>query len=342
MEQRSGLLPGARLEQAPERERRRGARPRGEGGTGAGKPGLSPRSHGDHPRPIPARDASVCTSVETSAANSRLTGHAASGRRTTVMSRRLRFHLSVDGLARTRLAHSPLWEAVFSLRAVADPTASTLHEPWAVAARSRLDGIDVDTLLALWTPCAAVPDFLTPPPVSSRPQFDEELRRVRATPPEQIRRDLQVTYQDALPPGLESVYRRPGSGIDRLVRLRRRLLGARARRPLAAAPARPRGRRRLPHPRARGRRRDGRVRRPPRARRLGERRCRDRLAGGRATTTGSTSTTGGSCSCRAPSSGPSWRRCSVSPPSRRSSIRHGESARSGRPSRPSARRRSRP
>ena len=115
------------------------------------------------------------------------------------MSRRLRFHLSVDGLARTRLAHSPLWEAVFSLRAVADPTASSLHEPWAVAARSRLDGIDVDTLLALWTPCAAVPDFLTPPPVSSRPQFDEELRRVRATPPEQIRRDLQVTYRGRAP-----------------------------------------------------------------------------------------------------------------------------------------------
>ena len=135
------------------------------------------------------------------------------------MSRRLRFHLSVDGLARTRLAHSPLWEAIFSLRAVADPTASTLHEPWAVAALSRLDGIDVDTLLALWTPCAAVPDFLTPPPVSSRPQFDEELRRVRATPPEQIKRDLQVTYQDSLPPGLESLYRRPGSGIDKLVRL---------------------------------------------------------------------------------------------------------------------------
>jgi DNA-binding transcriptional ArsR family regulator len=135
------------------------------------------------------------------------------------MSRRLRFHLSVDGLARTRLAHSPLWEAIFSLRAVGDPTASALHEPWAVAARSRLDGIDVDTLLALWTPCAAVPDFLTPPPVTGRPQFDEELRRVRKTSPEQIRRDLQVTYQDALPPGLEPVYRRPGSGIDRLVQL---------------------------------------------------------------------------------------------------------------------------
>ncbi len=135
------------------------------------------------------------------------------------MSRRLRFHLSVDGLARTRLAHSPLWEAVFSLRAVADPAASGLHEPWALSARSRLDGVDLETLLALWTPCSAVPDFLTPPPLSSRPQFGEELRRVRATPPEQIRRDLSLTYGDALPPGLDALYRKPGSGIDRLVRL---------------------------------------------------------------------------------------------------------------------------
>ena len=240
-------------------------------------------------------DASVCTWVETSAANSRLTRHAASGRRTTVMSRRLRFHLSVDGLARTRLAHSPLWEAVFSLRAVADPTASTLHEPWAVAARSRLDGIDVDTLLALWTPCAAVPDFLTPPPVSSRPQFDEELRRVRATPPEQIRRDLQVTYRGRAPAGARVGVPQAGLRHRPARAAARRLLGARPRRPLAPAPARPRGRRRLPHPRARGRRRDGRVRRPARARRLGERRCRDRLAGGQPTTIGSRSTIGGSC-----------------------------------------------
>ena len=71
---------------------------------------------------------------------------------------------------------------------------------------------------------------------SSRPQFDEELRRVRATPPEQIRRDLQVTYEDELRRA-QSLYRRPGSGIDQLVRLDQRLLGARARRPLAPAPA---------------------------------------------------------------------------------------------------------
>ena len=86
------------------------------------------------------------------------------------MSKRLRFHLSVDGLARTRLAHSPLWEAIFSLRAISDPAASGLHEPWATSARTRLDGIDVETLLSLWTPCGAVPDFLTPVPLSSRPE----------------------------------------------------------------------------------------------------------------------------------------------------------------------------
>jgi DNA-binding transcriptional ArsR family regulator len=135
------------------------------------------------------------------------------------MSRRLRFHLSVDGLARTRLAHSPLWEAVFSLRAVADPAASGLHEPWAVAARSRLDGVDLDTLVALWTPCGAVPDFLTPLPASTRPRFGDELRRVWKTEPEQIKRDLSLTYGESLPAGLEKLYKKPGAGIDRLVQL---------------------------------------------------------------------------------------------------------------------------
>ena len=74
-------------------------------------------------------------------------------------------------------------------------------------------------MLALWTPCGAVPDFLTPLPLSSRPRFGDELRRVRATPPEQIKRDLALTYGDALPAGLEKLYRRPGSGIDGVVRL---------------------------------------------------------------------------------------------------------------------------
>jgi hypothetical protein len=135
------------------------------------------------------------------------------------MGRRLRLHLSVDGLARTRLAHSPLMEAVFSLRTLADPASSPLHAPWALAARSRLDGIDVETLLSLWTPCAAVPDFLTPPPLTASPQLAEELERVRATPAEQIRRDLSVTYQDALPPGLERLYRKPAAGVETLARL---------------------------------------------------------------------------------------------------------------------------
>ncbi len=134
------------------------------------------------------------------------------------MSKRLRFHLSVDGLARTRLAHSPLWEAIFSLRAIADPAASGLHEPWATSARTRLDGIDIETLLSLWTPCGSVPDFLTPLPLSSRPRFGDELRRIRETPPEQIKRDLALTY-DELPPGLQGLNRRTGSGLDRLVRL---------------------------------------------------------------------------------------------------------------------------
>jgi DNA-binding transcriptional ArsR family regulator len=128
-------------------------------------------------------------------------------------------HLSVDGLAGTRLAHSPLLETVFSLRSLADPDICPLHQPWAVGARSRLDGIDVETLLALWTPCRAAPDFLTPPPPPGRQTILDELDRVRATPGEQVRRDLKLTYGDVLPRPLERLYKRPAAGVDTLVRL---------------------------------------------------------------------------------------------------------------------------
>ena len=135
------------------------------------------------------------------------------------MGRRLRLHLSVDGLARTRLAHSPLWETVFSLRVLRDPGASSLHAPWALAARSRLDGIDHETLLSLWSPCAAAPDFLTPAPLSTGSPIDEELDRVLETPAEQVKRDLALTFEDSLPPGLETLYRKPSAGLERLVQL---------------------------------------------------------------------------------------------------------------------------
>lgn len=135
------------------------------------------------------------------------------------MSGRLRFQLSVDGLARTRLVYSPLWETVFSLRTLADPGDGGVHAPWARSARSRLDGIDAETLLALWTPTALVPDFLTPTPTPGRPSLADELERIRRTPARQVRQELALTYQDSLPPGLEQLARRPSRGLDRLVHL---------------------------------------------------------------------------------------------------------------------------
>jgi biotin operon repressor len=135
------------------------------------------------------------------------------------MGRRLRLQLSVDGLARTRLAHSPLWETVFSLRVLGDPAAAPLHGPWVLSARSRLDGVDYEPLLALWSTCGAAPDFLTPLPLPGRGRIDEELDRVRATPAEQVRRDLALTYGDTLPPCFEALFRKPTAGLERLVAL---------------------------------------------------------------------------------------------------------------------------
>ena len=42
----------------------------------------------------------------------------------------VRFVFTVEDLARTRFAISPMWEAVHSLAALRDPSTAALHVPW--------------------------------------------------------------------------------------------------------------------------------------------------------------------------------------------------------------------
>jgi DNA-binding transcriptional ArsR family regulator len=134
----------------------------------------------------------------------------------------VRFELGVEDLARTRFAISPLAETVHSLRAASDPSRHTLYLPWLRAIRRGLDGLDMDLLLALVGPARgadrflsgasrAVPDFLTPVPDRFVARLDEELARVRATPPAIVRRHLLATHApDPVPDPLAAVTR-PGT-----------------------------------------------------------------------------------------------------------------------------------
>lgn len=110
------------------------------------------------------------------------------------------FRLSVEDLANTRFAISPLMETVCSLWALRDPGRYALHLPWLRSVRPGLDALDTRLLMSLVGPTRALPDFLTPRPTVFAPDIDDELATAAATPLDVVRRDLVATHApDGLP-----------------------------------------------------------------------------------------------------------------------------------------------
>src|SRR5215207_10288768 len=100
--------------------------------------------------------------------------------------------LSTEDLTKVRLAPSPLWETVFSFWVLMHPHRYTLHAPWATRARRVLAGTDLSPLVAAMCLEKHCPDFLSPPPDDSVATFEEELERVRATPPEVVFEEVEA------------------------------------------------------------------------------------------------------------------------------------------------------
>jgi len=110
----------------------------------------------------------------------------------------IRIHLSADDLSEIRFAFSPIWELGMSIKkALADPSKHALHLPWVTQARRDLAGHDVGLLFDLipheshW-----VPDFLTPPPETPFPEFEEELERVVSTPIDTVRTEMELLREE--------------------------------------------------------------------------------------------------------------------------------------------------
>ncbi|POM24193.1 Helix-turn-helix domain protein [Actinomadura rubteroloni] len=102
----------------------------------------------------------------------------------------IEFGFAPGDVARVRFAFSPLWEAVRSLRVLADPSGHALHLPWVRTVAPKLRGLDLAPLRALIPPAGYIPDFLTPPPGSPLPDFAAELARVAATPPATVAEEI--------------------------------------------------------------------------------------------------------------------------------------------------------
>ncbi len=128
------------------------------------------------------------------------------------------FELTVEDLADTRFAISPLQETVFSLWALCDPGRHALHLPWRRSVLGSLQALDTRLLLALVGESLALPDFLTPRPSEFSPTFEEQLSGVRATSLDLVRRDLLATHSGSqLPDILYEVTSREDGPVLRLL-----------------------------------------------------------------------------------------------------------------------------
>jgi DNA-binding transcriptional ArsR family regulator len=122
-----------------------------------------------------------------------------------------------DDLLHTRFAISPLFELQASVAAIRDPGAHSVHLPWVRAARERLAGFDYAMLDALLPDRGYAPDFFAPPPRSPLPDVAEELERVRATAPAQVRRELGWRFEGDIPAVVRPLVDDPARGVEALV-----------------------------------------------------------------------------------------------------------------------------
>jgi DNA-binding transcriptional ArsR family regulator len=98
------------------------------------------------------------------------------------------------GAHRVRFAILPAEELVGAVRAAAMPDRNPVHRLWAREARGRLAKLDVDLLVATVTGEDYFPDFLTPPPTGATTTLDEQLQRLRETPPRQVALELAMAF----------------------------------------------------------------------------------------------------------------------------------------------------
>jgi DNA-binding transcriptional ArsR family regulator len=104
----------------------------------------------------------------------------------------VRFIFSVEDLALTRFAISPMWELVRSVLALRDPSHAALHLPWLRSLSGRLHGLALERVSALNPPRGYSPDFLVPLPSGPLGDIDDDLAALRATPIAHIRADMTL------------------------------------------------------------------------------------------------------------------------------------------------------
>lgn len=132
----------------------------------------------------------------------------------------LTIRFSPSDLASVRFTVSPLielWQSVCALQA---PVAPSPPSSWLADARARVSDLDFETLCALAPGCRPPPGFVHPPSDGPSGKLERELARMLAAPPDQVRREISLTYPET---GVPAVLRRfvetPATAVRELAEL---------------------------------------------------------------------------------------------------------------------------
>jgi DNA-binding transcriptional ArsR family regulator len=105
------------------------------------------------------------------------------------------FVFSIDAVLHIRFGISPLGEVTRAARAIASPVRDASHFVWLkqrrVAVQELYRDHDVSPLIVLLQERGHIPEFLIPPPRGPLVDIDEELIRVRRTPPREARAEVE-------------------------------------------------------------------------------------------------------------------------------------------------------
>lgn len=130
-------------------------------------------------------------------------------------------HIRPDDRYLLRFAFSPSFELVASFRALREPMRNAFHTRWAAQAQRELAHTNLALMDALIPPRGYMPDFLTPLPADPLPTFEDEMQRMRQTPDDVVRRDLNILANGApdREAQLRPMFDNPRPWLDKLARV---------------------------------------------------------------------------------------------------------------------------
>jgi DNA-binding transcriptional ArsR family regulator len=130
----------------------------------------------------------------------------------------LRLDFNIEDLAALRFAISPMAEAVSALRLYRSAERPGPHRQWLGALGAVADDTSVALLLDLVPHDGYSPDFLTPLLLVAVGDFRAELATVRATPPEIVRSELELTFAAGrMPPRIRALHADPERHLPEVV-----------------------------------------------------------------------------------------------------------------------------